>query len=238
MLDQTRNILNKLNKISYNNLAEAERLCADAKKIVFLAVEQKNPQLMIQAVEIYTKAAAVYPRFVEPYLKLAFISNSFNRTEDAVALLNQALAIDPNHTEVKKMSSVYKRALLEKGLESDNKRAKSKLNQTENDKNLKPFLSSFFSSSSSKNKIEVSEIKVKIHPTTLNKMAANAGFSDPAKSKKSDFMPRHEQINFIPEQTKITRDKIEQLEKLRNNMSNNQPKIKVNSNTFNRLNKI
>jgi tetratricopeptide (TPR) repeat protein len=103
MFNLTAAIKAKIGTYSQEYLSQATNKCQEAGSLVQKAAETNDPELMFKAVEIYIEAIKIYPKLIEPYLSIAYICWKFNKFDDSIMLLNQAIEIDPLSNNARNM---------------------------------------------------------------------------------------------------------------------------------------
>lgn len=203
------------NNLVYNkeNHFKAEARCREARKLVKQATELKTPDLMFKAIEFYTEAISIYPRLLEPYLSIAYISLQYNQKNNAIMLLNKALEMDPSNKKAK--------SLMEK---AKNFKVKSK--------EILP-ISEKIETEQRIHKVQRISANEELKMVELRAVVREDNFNilkDLAPGKSNEKSSIEAPIEKIVSKEQLTKDKIDKLEKMRTN-ANQQVKIKVNMNS-------
>lgn len=87
------------NSLSLNreSMYKAESKVREARNLVKKAKEENNSELMFKAVELYSEAIIIYPRIIEAYLSIAYICIEYNKTNEAIHILNKVLEFDSSN---------------------------------------------------------------------------------------------------------------------------------------------
>ena len=190
---------------------KAEAKCREARKLVKQASELNDSALMFKAVESYTQAIAIYPRLLEPYLSIAYISLEYKQKNNAIMLLNKALEMDPSNKKAKNLLERAKSLKIQKdniSIANNSLPEKSRIHQV---KRISPNV-----------EVKMTELKAVVEENSFNILKELTETNPVIKTDTS--------VEKIINRDQLTKDKIEQLAKLKNSQAE-QIKITLNKNS-------
>jgi tetratricopeptide (TPR) repeat protein len=116
----------KVENYSKGKIHSALQKCMKANNCVLKAgKEEKNSELLIQAIDLYQESIQIYSRIPEPYIGIAYISYIAGEITEAIGFTHLALSIDPKNAKALQMLNYYQ----------DKLNRKNKLPAIEPDKN-------------------------------------------------------------------------------------------------------
>lgn len=225
--------------LNREDMFKAEAKCREARKLVKKSSEEKNPEMMYQALELYSEASAIYPRLIEPYLSIAYICVEYGELSKAAQLLNKVLEFDPSnkkaHKLIEKVNSSKKEKIksslktnqnIEKSTENINEKPLKSLNR------VKSINETLAEKENITNKPEATSVELKAKIKGQNFNILSELFTTQDKTAPVKESPLEKTVS----KNQLTKEKIEELEKLKNTMSKDvKMKIGLNSlfmNTF------
>jgi tetratricopeptide (TPR) repeat protein len=98
----------KVEYYSKGKMHSALQKCMKANNFVLKASkEEKNRELLIEAIDLYQESILIYSRIPEPYIGIAYISYIAGEITEAIGFINLALSIDPKNAKALQMLSYY-----------------------------------------------------------------------------------------------------------------------------------
>lgn len=199
------------NSLSLNreSMYKAESKVREARNLVKKAKEENNSELMFKAVELYSEAIIIYPRIIEAYLSIAYICIEYNKTNEAIHILNKVLEFDSSNKKVNylltKAKNIRRNKIVEKYQSNVLEEKIPKIEKI-----------------TQKEVISV-EIKAKIPDKNFNILTE---LFDSKHEINSETSSLERKVDV----SQLHKKKIEELEKLRQNNSSD-VKVKVSSNS-------
>lgn len=199
------------NSLSLNreSMYKAESKVREARNLVKKAKEENNSELMFKAVELYSEAIIIYPRIIEAYLSIAYICIEYNKTNEAIHILNKVLEFDSSNKKANylltKAKNIRRNKIVEKYQSNVLEEKIPKIEKI-----------------TQKEVISV-EIKAKIPEKNFNILTE---LFDSKHEINSETSSLERKVDV----SQLHKKKIEELEKLRQNNSSD-VKVKVSSNS-------
>jgi tetratricopeptide (TPR) repeat protein len=256
-------IKSKLESYSKSYLEQAKIKCNEAKSILDSCINDFNIESLNKSMELYKQAIEIYPNLAEPYISISFIYWKLKNFEKAESFISQALEMEPSNPYIKdliakinndkkntqfetyqsfdkKTSSEEKKGILsklteiftvpkftgfkKKFYESDEKYSKNhsyidslnKLNEVVKQNEIKP--------------VEEKETLEKISPVKKEVSKIEFNISDGELSVEESLS-----VNTFQFTEDNISKSIQELEKLKENITKENFKVKVNNHFFDRL---